>query len=63
MDTLKPVNVQCPYCGESMELMIDCSTEQQEYTEDCQVCCKPMTVLVTIAGDDVPDVEVLRENE
>ena len=63
MNSLKPVNVQCPHCGESMELMIDCSTEKQEYAEDCQVCCKPMTVSVTISEDDVPEAEVRRENE
>jgi hypothetical protein len=63
MESLKPVNVQCPYCGESIELMIDCSAERQEYVEDCHVCCKPMTVMVVSYADDVPQVEVRQENE
>ena len=63
MESLKPVNVQCPYCGESIELMIDCTTGWQEYTEDCQVCCKPMTVSAIANEDDVPQVELRQENE
>ena len=63
MSLLEPVNIQCPYCGESIELMIDCSLEQQEYTEDCQICCKPIAVSVLIGEDQVPLVEVSRENE
>ena len=32
----------CPYCGESISLLIDNSIENQEYVEDCQVCCSPI---------------------
>lgn len=42
--------VQCPYCGESLEVAIDCSVSRQEYIEDCQVCCQPMTLTVTVAA-------------
>jgi hypothetical protein len=38
--------VICPYCGESIELLIDTSLPQQEYIEDCSVCCRPITVSV-----------------
>jgi hypothetical protein len=40
--------VDCPYCGEQIELVVDCSVSQQTYIEDCQVCCRPMIVAVTV---------------
>lgn len=41
---------QCPYCGESITVLIDDSVEQQEYIEDCQVCCRPIEFRVSIDG-------------
>ena len=38
----------CPYCGELIEVVIDMSVEQQDYIEDCSVCCRPITVNVSI---------------
>jgi hypothetical protein len=48
MHGVESVTVQCPSCGESIELLVDCSVEEQEYIEDCEVCCRPMTVTATI---------------
>ncbi len=39
---IETVEVLCPYCGESFESVIDCSVEEQQYYEDCQVCCAPI---------------------
>jgi hypothetical protein len=38
--------VQCPYCGESIDIVIDDSVEHQQYIEDCQVCCRPIEIEV-----------------
>ena len=35
---------QCPYCGETISLLVDCSDGDQSYIEDCQVCCRPIQV-------------------
>ena len=61
MDELIPVVVQCPYCGESIEILVDCSAGDQEYSEDCSVCCEPMAISVTIAGEGLPRVEARQE--
>jgi len=53
----------CPYCGEMIELLVDSSVPQQDYIEDCQVCCQPMRVLVSIDENDVPSVETFHEND
>ena len=52
MNALETLTIQCPYCGESIELLIDCSLEWQEYIEDCAVCCRPITLnIVCTAGE------------
>ena len=44
------VAVYCPYCGESIEVVIDLSVPQQEYVEDCSVCCRP--IILTVSADE-----------
>lgn len=39
--------VRCPYCGEINEITLDPgSGSEQEYVEDCQVCCRPWRIAV-----------------
>jgi hypothetical protein len=40
--------VECPYCGEAIELSVDASVEAQHYVEDCSVCCRPIEVEITV---------------
>ncbi len=53
VNRLEEKDIQCPYCWESINVLIDCSIESQEYIEDCQVCCRPIIfdVLVDEDGD------------
>lgn len=53
--------VSCPYCAESMTLLIDPSAGSQLYVEDCQVCCQPMQVRVQVDFADDVIVEVDRD--
>jgi hypothetical protein len=55
--------VQCPYCGEHLELFIDRSVPHQEYIEDCQVCCRPIVLNVAIDVDGDVTVSAQSENE
>ncbi len=43
--------VQCPYCGESFETVIDLSAGSAAYVEDCQVCCQPIEFRVEVDHD------------
>lgn len=52
---------QCPYCGESISLLIDCSEAEQAYVEDCEVCCRPIEVRVLI--DHQGDLQVVLKDE
>ncbi|MFN8063057.1 MAG: CPXCG motif-containing cysteine-rich protein [Vicinamibacterales bacterium] len=53
----------CPYCGESLEILVDESVRRQTYVEDCQVCCKPMVVRVTVHRDGEVDLSVSAEDD
>jgi hypothetical protein len=40
-------SVSCPYCGEAVDIALDPGGgPDQEYVEDCQVCCQPWRVRV-----------------
>lgn len=55
--------LHCPYCGEPIELLIDDSAGDQRYIEDCQVCCRPITVVVTLDDGGAPQVYASAEDE
>ncbi|MEM8844069.1 MAG: CPXCG motif-containing cysteine-rich protein [Pseudomonadota bacterium] len=40
--------IDCPYCGEPMELAIEPIEGVQEYYEDCHVCCQPILIKITM---------------
>jgi hypothetical protein len=53
--------VQCPYCGEELELFVDDGGGPfQEYVEDCQVCCRPMRVVVSVDEEGEAQLAVHR---
>jgi Cysteine-rich CPXCG len=43
--------VQCPYCGERFETVVDLSGGSSTYVEDCQVCCRPIEFTLGIDPD------------
>ena len=63
MELLKSSTIVCPYCGESMAVEIDCSVDYQEYIEDCQVCCRPITMAVSVDSDYEAHIGVRHEDE
>jgi Cysteine-rich CPXCG len=63
MNGTESVEIQCPYCGETIELVVDCSVENQHYIEDCQVCCRPMNLSITVDTEGMPTVEASQEDD
>ena len=63
MNELAVRKVSCPYCGETLQVMVDPQEVEQAYIEDCQVCCRPITLAISsdIDGDIV--VTVYDEND
>ena len=61
---IEEAKVTCPACWEEIELSIDLSAGSQTYSEDCSVCCRPMTVRVWVDDDgEEHTVDVEAENE
>lgn len=48
---LQLLSVQCPYCGESFETVIDLSAGSTSYIEDCHVCCQPIELGLEVEQD------------
>ena len=51
--------VYCPSCAEAVALAVDTSAgDEQEYVEDCAVCCRPMDVFVRCRPGSIKSVSV-----
>lgn len=57
----RPQSVECPYCGESFETLLDLSAGSSSYVEDCQVCCRPIEFRLEVEHDGaLAKLELLR---
>ena len=63
MNELEERRVKCPYCGEEIDVLIDCSVQHQNYIEDCQVCCRPINFDVAVIKDKEITILVSHEDE
>ena len=63
MDLLRSVELDCPYCGEPLDINVDCSVASQSYVEDCRVCCRPIVMVVEVDEEGEPDVVTRQEND
>jgi hypothetical protein len=48
---------QCPYCLAEISMLIDPSISSQQYIEDCEVCCNPIEIQVSIAEGEILSFE------
>lgn len=60
---LTQVLIHCPYCGEPVDIFVDSSVEDQQYIEDCQVCCRPIVLRVAVDEDGEVRVDAVSEND
>ncbi|HSE11536.1 MAG TPA: CPXCG motif-containing cysteine-rich protein [Rudaea sp.] len=58
------ITIQCPYCGESYETVVDVSAGAQRYIEDCAVCCRPIEIALRVGDDgELVDVSTATDND
>lgn len=60
---LPSIDITCPYCGELITVLVDDSAGDQDYIEDCQVCCRPIVIAVRFDEDGVPQVSAAAEDD
>lgn len=47
----------CPYCWESISMLLDPSVSKQSYIEDCEVCCNPIQVSAEFFNMELMDFQ------
>ncbi len=61
---LEDIAVSCPYCGEQFETVADISAGDQDYIEDCPVCCRPIEFQVRVdAQGELLEVNTFSQDE
>jgi Cysteine-rich CPXCG len=63
MQPLENTFIDCPYCGERIEILIDASVDLQDYIEDCSVCCRPIVLTVMAEDGEIGRIEVRAEDD
>jgi hypothetical protein len=56
MEITEPI--QCPFCGQSFDLVLDSSIPTQRFTTDCEICCRPFEVTAQCEPGEVLSIEV-----
>ncbi len=51
-------SINCPFCGQTFELVIDTSIASQRFTTDCEVCCRPVEILVEAEPGEILSLDV-----
>ena len=62
MNELTEKQLCCPYCGETIRVLIDPEEVGDHYIEDCQVCCAPILFEIS-EGVDGMEVRVFSQDE
>lgn len=63
MELQQEVTDYCPYCGEKITLLVDTSNPEQNYIEDCEVCCRPINIQIKASPDGYINLWLTHENE
>ncbi len=51
----------CPYCWEEISMVIDLSVSGQVYTEDCEVCCRPIQIKYEAESLTLKSFEIIEQ--
>jgi len=57
MNAIVPAEVECPWCYEPVLFQIDTTQGDHETIEDCQVCCRPISLNVQCEPGRLDDVQ------
>lgn len=52
-------SIQCPFCGQRFEIVVDTSMGTNRFTTDCEVCCRPMEVVAECEPGEILSLDVM----
>jgi len=55
MNPIEEREISCPHCGEYFDIVVDCTLGDQQYIEDCYICCRPIQLSITLNHDSDQD--------
>ncbi len=51
-------SIQCPFCGQTFEILVDTTVAFQRFTTDCEICCRPFEVIAECEPGEILSLEV-----
>jgi mRNA-degrading endonuclease toxin of MazEF toxin-antitoxin module len=57
------LTVICPYCAQSFEVLVEPGESEDEFIEDCRVCCRPISFTVQTDENGIPVLQPRREDD
>jgi len=62
MSTLQEeAEITCPFCWETLTVLLDFSLPDQDYIEDCQVCCQPIRIRYSSADGTLISLDATQD--
>ncbi|MGB5419720.1 CPXCG motif-containing cysteine-rich protein [Algibacter sp.] len=49
----------CPYCWETISVLLDSSVLRQTYVEDCEVCCNPIQITPEFVNSELTSFQAV----
>jgi len=50
----------CPYCWETISMILDPDMSGEVFVEDCQVCCNPIEVFFIMKEEDLQSFQAIK---
>ncbi|MDX8411056.1 MAG: CPXCG motif-containing cysteine-rich protein [Mariprofundaceae bacterium] len=63
MESVEIVEIQCPCCGELIEITVERAMAGETCGESCPVCCQPMVIDVRLDDAAAIRLSARREND
>ena len=54
-------DIQCPFCGQTFEIVIDTSLARQRFTTDCEICCRPIEVEAKCEAGEIVSLQAVAD--
>lgn len=61
MNLIEDAEINCPYCGKKFAIQVNTEAGPYTTTEDCAICCGPITLTIRCRPGVVEGIDVQAE--